>query len=499
MRSISWPLEKSSRRLGRESESESDPESVFRDCCCGGGGRGWGFRGFSVLVFLLEVEVVLTSCCRSSFLNFFTSLRFLVLGVFAIGERDGVLEISLSGPNRNREVRFRLAIERRFKMGHEEGEEVVMVVGFMGVVRKSENGERDNIQDFSLVQRVSKRKRNSDVHIDIVEEDSSRQVCVIPDVEVCQSHHGSVGFRQLLKVVPFEAYSLPLVPSCIHCKAKRFHHETTGFCCADGTISLATNDVPDQLYALFTSNTDESTHFRTYIRTYNNKFAFTSFGVKFDKDLCRRNRGIYTFRTQGQIYHYINDLVPSNRRPSYLQLYFYDTEHELENRISDSNRMDPSIVTQLIDILRINPYSIFFRSLGDLPDLENQIIHIRSDTGHDQRVFNAPTSSQVAAIWVENDDEDQLRGRDIFVFNHYGGSHIVQYYFGCYDPLQYPLLFPFGDVGWHQGIERISRGRRSTYNETNGSINPQQSVTAEELLAREQRGQIAVLIFKSFI
>ncbi|XP_042942909.1 uncharacterized protein LOC122277096 [Carya illinoinensis] len=390
----------------------------------------------------------------------------------------------------------------------------------------------DNIQDFSLVQRVSKRKRNSDVHIDIIEEDLSPQVCVIPDVEVCvtnsetnssinnvsessnqlfiqqdphvvqeessydtnmltpcrgQSHHGSVRFRQLLKVVPFEAYSLPLVPSCIHCKAKRFHHETTGFCCADGTISLATNDVPDQLYALFTSNTDESTHFRTYIRTYNNKFAFTSFGVKFDKDLCRRNRGIYTFRTQGQIYHYINDLVPSNRRPSYLQLYFYDTGHELENRISNSNRMDPSIVTQLIDILRINPYSIFFRSLGDLPDLENQIIHIRSDACLDQRVFNAPTSSQVAAIWVENDDEDQLRGRDIFVFNHSGGSHIVQYYFGCYDPLQYPLLFPFGDVGWHQGIERISRGRRSTYNETNGSINPQQSVTAEELLAREQR------------
>ncbi|KAG7951593.1 hypothetical protein I3843_12G015700 [Carya illinoinensis] len=256
--------------------------------------------------------------------------------------------------------------------------------------------------------------------------------------------------------VPFEAYSLPLVPSCIHCKAKRFHHETTGFCCADGTISLAINDVPDQLYALFTSNTDESTHFRTYIRTYNNKFAFTSFGVK----------------TQGQIYYYINDLVPSNRRPSYLQLYFYDTEHELENRISDSNRMDPSIVTQLIDILRINP----------------------SDVGLDQRVFNAPTSSQVATIWVENDDEDQLRGRDIFVFNHSGGSHIVQYYFGCYDPLQYPLLFPFGDVGWHQGIERISRGRRSTYNETNGSINPQQSVTAEELLAREQRVDMYVKI-----
>ncbi|KAF5476383.1 hypothetical protein F2P56_008106, partial [Juglans regia] len=149
--------------------------------------------------------------------------------------------------------------------------------------------------------------------------------------------------------------------------------------------------------------------------------------------------------------------------------------------------MNPSIIVQLIDILRINPYSLFFRSLGDLPNLENQVIHIRSDAGLDQRVFNAPTSSQVAAIWVENEDADQLGGRDICVFSHSGGSHIVQYYFGCYDPLQYPLLFPFGDTGWHQGIKRINRGSTVICNETIRSIDPHQSMSAEELLTREQR------------
>ncbi|XP_035539697.1 uncharacterized protein LOC118344048 [Juglans regia] len=387
------------------------------------------------------------------------------------------------------------------------------------------------IQDFTVLQKVSKRQRIFRAGVDIDELVSSHEVCVPPGVNVCivdseatsslnnvanhsdcpsdsmdfltrqsgntnidettvsnqfliqqapcvvreessfetsipssrrgRGHRRFVGRRQLLQVVPSEAYSLPYVPCCRHCKAKRFYHETNGFCCADGTISLATNDVPDQLYDLFTSDANEAAHFKTYVRTYNNKFAFTSFGVKFDRDLCRRNKGIYTFRTQGQIYHYIDDLVPLNGRPSSLQLYFYDTEHELENRISDSDRMNPSIIAQLIDILRINPYSVFFRSLGDLPNLENQVIHIRSDAGLDQRVFNAPTSSQVAAIWVENEDADQLGGRDICVFGHSGGSHIVQYYFGCYDPLQYPLLFPFGDTGWHQGIKRINRGSTS--------------------------------------
>ncbi|XP_062093997.1 uncharacterized protein LOC133800034 [Humulus lupulus] len=297
-----------------------------------------------------------------------------------------------------------------------------------------------------------------------------------------------VQSRKLLKVVPSKPYLLKLMPRCTHCKAKRFPHETTGFCCGNGKISLTTNDVPKQLLDLFTRNTNQSIHFRTYIRTYNNKFAFTSFGVNFDKDLCRRNKGIYTFRTQGQIYHYINDLLPSNGRPSYLQLYFYDTDNELQNQILDSDRMVPSIVAQLIDILQINPYSIFFRSLGDLEDLENQTILIRTDPGLDQRVFNAPTSSQVAAILVENNEGEQLKPRDIFVHNHLGGNHKVQYYFGCYDPLQYPLLFPFGDIGWHQGIKRVNRGDKSIYNETNHSILPQQSINADELIVREEQG-----------
>ncbi|KAG6646090.1 hypothetical protein CIPAW_08G169300 [Carya illinoinensis] len=273
--------------------------------------------------------------------------------------------------------------------------------------------------------------------------------------------------QQILQNIPFEASSLPNMPSCRHCKAKKFFHETNNFCCADGSISLATNAVPEQLYTLFVSNNPESIQFRTYVRTYNNKFAFTSFGVKFDRNLSQRNRGIYTFR-----------------------LYFYDAEHEFENRILDSTRMDPSVIAQLMDILRVNPYSRFFRSLGDLPSLECQKICIRSDPGLDQRVYNAPTSSEVAAIWIEDDTLEQITPRDIFVYNHVGGSHIVQYYYGCYDPLQYPLLFPFGDIGWHQGIQRINRRSAfmSNHSHTAQSIDPHQSISAEELLRQEDQG-----------
>lgn len=91
-----------------------------------------------------------------------------------------------------------------------------------------------------------------------------------------------------------------------------------------------------------------------------NTFTFTSFSVKCEKDLCKRNKGIYTFKVQGQFYHYVNDLLPPDGHSSYLQLYFYDANHEVENRIYQSLKLRPNAVQKLMEILTINPYCDFF-------------------------------------------------------------------------------------------------------------------------------------------
>ena len=93
---------------------------------------------------------------------------------------------------------------------------------------------------------------------------------------------------------------------CEYCFAKLFSHETRNFCCSKGEITLVTNNIPLELYNLYTLQTSESLQFRNLIRSYNNSLAFTSMDVKYDKDLYKRNKGIYTFRVQGQVYHYIN-------------------------------------------------------------------------------------------------------------------------------------------------------------------------------------------------
>ena len=45
------------------------------------------------------------------------------------------------------------------------------------------------------------------------------------------------------------------------------------------------------------------------------------------------------------------------------------------------------------------------------------------------------------------------------VHSHVGISQKIKKFYGCYDPLQYPLLFTNGDVGWHHGILKINKNK----------------------------------------
>ena len=108
-----------------------------------------------------------------------------------------------------------------------------------------------------------------------------------------------------------------------------------------------------------------------------------------------------------------------------------------------SPKLRLDVVQKLMDILTINPYCEFFRSLRDLPISDDTRIFITCDPQLDQRVYNAPSTSQVAGIWTENSDTNQSAKHDIIIYSHSGNSHRIKHYFGCYDPLEYPLLFPY--------------------------------------------------------
>jgi hypothetical protein len=51
-------------------------------------------------------------------------------------------------------------------------------------------------------------------------------------------------------------------------------------------------------------------------------------------DVNQRGRGPQTLRIQGQTCHRIGTLLPEEgQTPKYAQLYIYDTENEIENRM----------------------------------------------------------------------------------------------------------------------------------------------------------------------
>lgn len=163
--------------------------------------------------------------------------------------------------------------------------------------------------------------------------------------------------------------------------------------------------------------------------------------MKYDKSLCKQNKGIYTFKVRGQMYHFINELEPSSDKLSHLQLYFYDTDHEVENRLKFSENLRAETLWKLIQTLQPNPYSRFFRSLTSINDLDTHQIVIRTNPNLDQRVYNSPSVSQVAVVWIENANSNKPSKRDILIRRLSRQSERIQYYYGCHDPLQYPLLF----------------------------------------------------------
>nr|KAJ0205166.1 hypothetical protein LSAT_V11C500246540 [Lactuca sativa] len=282
--------------------------------------------------------------------------------------------------------------------------------------------------------------------------------------------------KALLKQVILSADILPEVVCCSYCNAMKFYSETSTFCCL-GRIVLSNNGL---LLVM-----QEAKSFRTYIRTYNNHFAFTSFGVIADKNLTKRNKGIYTFRVQGQVYHFVNDLHPDEKSAKNLQLYFRNTENKIENRLTTSPRLSKDLIATCVTYLHHNPYARFFRNLSDIPCLDEYKIILKTIPTQDQRVYNKPDVAQ-----VEGQENVEHSKRNIEVRTHSNEPKNVEYYYGCYDPLQYPLMFPFGELGWNQHIPKKSANEQTNNGivtcSTTKLISPMGITNVNDLLNMEE-------------
>ncbi|XP_050290504.1 uncharacterized protein LOC126728763 [Quercus robur] len=261
---------------------------------------------------------------------------------------------------------------------------------------------------------------------------------------------------------------------CVHCgsilwyeertvKSKRPRNPKFSLCCMEGKVKLPLlRKAPPLIDELLDPlGSDRSKTFRTLIRTYNAMFAMTSMGGKVDSRI-NDGRHPYIFKLNGQNHHRIGTLLPNDGQdPQFAQLYFYDTENEVQHRMNVfsngqiNSDLDPSIVEALVQMFdESNTLVKIFRMSRDRfinTDVHHLRLRLIGSRATDGREYNLPTCSEIAAIIVGDIGAENAH-RDIIVELKEGGLQRINVLHPSYMALQYPLLFPYGEDGFRLGI-----------------------------------------------
>ena len=234
-------------------------------------------------------------------------------------------------------------------------------------------------------------------------------------------------------------------------------HPQFSTCCQKGSVSLPLlPDPPPFLRGLFEGDDRTSIAFRNNIRQYNMSLAFTSLGVKEDRMV--NLRGGWVFRISGELCHQIGSLQPDEGvAPMYAQLYIYDSQQALLQRMYRNENLQESTMSSLQTMLSLhhrysNDFLHAYEVLRSYPDAPNAEVRLRVMPGQ-SRAYNSPSSDEVAVILPG--DGTAADRRDIVLYCRSSDDRrLAQIDDGhpAYSPLHYVLLFPYGTNGWHRDL-----------------------------------------------
>ncbi|UYV79262.1 hypothetical protein LAZ67_17001830 [Cordylochernes scorpioides] len=168
-----------------------------------------------------------------------------------------------------------------------------------------------------------------------------------------------------------------------------------------------------------------------------------------------------TFSIQGQVYHRIGSLMPSENQP---QIYFMgnddDDDIQTARRCQQIQGVRRNIVQGLQRMLHQHNLLVqqFKTALENLPsDAYRVVVNAdRTPPGQHPRRYNAPTANEVAAVLAGN----QFGSRDIVLHQRDNLLQHVSDTHRFYDALQYPLIFWKGQEGYSFHIPQIDPNTR---------------------------------------
>nr|KAJ0211581.1 hypothetical protein LSAT_V11C400224370 [Lactuca sativa] len=268
---------------------------------------------------------------------------------------------------------------------------------------------------------------------------------------------------------------------CQTCRAKLWRNESIrgkekgnmdySLCCAYDKFQLPDlKNAPPTYERMFRNMDSKSKHFMKNIRRYNSMFSFTSMGGKIDSSINRGNAP-YILRLGGQNYHSIGSLLPAKgSEPKFSQLYIMTLTTKLKiDKDDQSTSIDSDIIEDIKVMLDSN--NVFVRShrmvrdtfqKNPEVDMKLQLIGRREQDG---KTYNLPTAYEVVALII-GDISDSIEKRDIVVQTKNGSLQRINELHPSYLPLQYPLLFPYGDDGYsvdilHRGVSFTTDNKRA--------------------------------------
>jgi hypothetical protein len=129
-------------------------------------------------------------------------------------------------------------------------------------------------------------------------------------------------------------------------------------------------------------------------------------------------------------------------------------EHQNHHAVMPS--LDPTTLDLLLTMMyNINPYVEVFKMARDMmatkcAPMDLKLCFIASRT-KDARRYNVPTADEVATLMV-GDGFEAVDRRDVVLAQQVGSFQRISELHVGYMALHYPLLFPYGEDGWHPNI-----------------------------------------------
>ncbi|UYV60223.1 hypothetical protein LAZ67_1000470 [Cordylochernes scorpioides] len=259
---------------------------------------------------------------------------------------------------------------------------------------------------------------------------------------------------------------------CQFCSALRFRDEPFGLCCKQGRVSLpAIESPPEPIFSLLSGLHPLSKSFLLHIRRYNSIFQMTSFGAR----QVVEQGYMPTFKVQGQVYHVIGSLLPEpDSEHKFLLIYFIDNyESQVTARCNMTANLNRDLVRSLQDLLHAHNHYIqsFKAALETLPQnhADYRVI-IHSDKlppeEHERR-YNAPMTNEIALLMVGQ----EFGPRDIELHCRNNLTQRISEIHQAYDPLQYPLIFCRGEVGYSVSLPQVNPSTREIMQKTVSCMN----------------------------